>query len=197
MRKILVALLIISLVVLVGCGKKQPVEDSGADVTVFPEEVTIEDTVEVATEDDYQVEEVTDSSADLGDEQIGERPITEMTVSEINAAEFLVTVYFDFDKSDLTDETARQLEVNGRWLAANPSVRVIVEGHCDERGTEEYNLALGEKRARQVQLFMARMGIEVGRLQTASYGESRPANRGSNEMAWAQNRRVHFRVFSK
>lgn len=98
-------------------------------------------------------------------------------------------VFFGFDKSDLTSEARATLDRQAAWLKKYPTVNVTVEGHCDERGTREYNLALGERRATAAKNYLVAAGVEAGRVQTISYGKERPAVLGSNEAAWAQNRR--------
>jgi peptidoglycan-associated lipoprotein len=99
-------------------------------------------------------------------------------------------VFFDFDKSDLRPDAIEQLNRQAEWLKANPSITVVIEGHCDERGTREYNLALGERRASAAKQYLESVGIDAGRMETISYGKERPAVLGSNEEAWAQNRRA-------
>ncbi len=101
-------------------------------------------------------------------------------------------VFFDFDKSDLRNDVVEQLKLNARWLKEDASRKVIIEGHCDERGTNEYNLVLGERRANSAKDYLVKFGVESGRLKTISYGEEKPFAEGHNEAAWAQNRRVHF-----
>lgn len=101
-------------------------------------------------------------------------------------------VYFDFDKSTLTAEARDTLMRKAQWLRANTGVRLTIEGHCDERGTSEYNLALGDRRAEAARIFLVDLGIDPARLTTVSYGEERPADPGHNEQAWAKNRRAHF-----
>lgn len=100
------------------------------------------------------------------------------------------TVYFDFDKSTIRPEFAEVLQAHGEFLRANPSVRVTIEGHTDERGTPEYNIALGERRALSVVQYLQNLGVSAGQLSTVSYGEEKPAVRGTNEAAYAQNRRA-------
>ena len=99
-------------------------------------------------------------------------------------------VLFGFDKYDLSPEAQATLERQAAWLRQYPSVTVSVEGHCDERGTREYNLALGERRANSVKNYLVALGVDQNRIQTISYGKERPAVSGSNEEAWAQNRRA-------
>jgi peptidoglycan-associated lipoprotein len=98
-------------------------------------------------------------------------------------------VFFDFDKSDLRPASQTTLERQASWLKRFPDLNVTVEGHCDERGTREYNLALGERRANAVKDFLIAQGIDPRRIRTISYGKERPVALGSNEAAWAQNRR--------
>ena len=98
-------------------------------------------------------------------------------------------VFFGFDRYDLTAEAQAQLQKQAAWLKTYPQFRFVVEGHCDERGTREYNLALGERRATAVKNYLVALGIDTARMQTISYGKERPAVLGSDEASWAQNRR--------
>ncbi len=104
----------------------------------------------------------------------------------------LESIHFDFDKYNLTDEAIAILTKNAEILMNNPDVKITIEGHCDERGTEEYNLALGEKRAMAARDFLVRFGIEKSRISIVSYGEERPIDPRHNEEAWAKNRRAEF-----
>ena len=103
-------------------------------------------------------------------------------------------VFYDFDSSDLTSEAQDTVEKVVAWMQTYPDVTLALEGHCDERGTREYNLALGERRANSVLSYMEALGIEGSRLSVISFGKERPAVLGSNESAWAQNRRSVFVV---
>ncbi|MDX2028441.1 MAG: peptidoglycan-associated lipoprotein Pal [Alphaproteobacteria bacterium] len=98
-------------------------------------------------------------------------------------------VFFDFNDSDLKPEARATLDRQAAWLKKYGSINVTIEGHCDERGTREYNLALGERRATAVKNYLVADGISAGRVRTVSYGKERPAVLGSNEASWAQNRR--------
>jgi len=106
-------------------------------------------------------------------------------------------VYFDFDKYNLVDSAKQALDHNAMILKDNPNLMIRIEGHCDERGTIEYNLSLGEKRAAAAKKYLTDLGIDPGRLQTISYGKERPAVAGSNEAAWAKNRRDEFKIISQ
>lgn len=99
-------------------------------------------------------------------------------------------VFFAFDRSDISPEAQQTLERQAQWLQRYPNVTVTIEGHCDERGTREYNLALGERRAEAAKQLLVAFGVDPGRITTTSYGKERPAVVGSNEAAWAQNRRA-------
>jgi peptidoglycan-associated lipoprotein len=98
-------------------------------------------------------------------------------------------VFYDFDKSDLKPEARRTIERWAAWMKQYPNVTVTVEGHCDERGTREYNLGLGDRRANSAKNFLVSLGVEARRVATISYGKERPAVLGSNDAAYAQNRR--------
>lgn len=103
-------------------------------------------------------------------------------------------VYFDYDSEQLTEETQDRLRAKAAILRANPSIRLRIEGHADERGSTEYNLALGQRRAEAVRTFLAGYGITPDRLPTISYGKERPLVEGSGEAVWARNRRAEFVV---
>ena len=101
----------------------------------------------------------------------------------------LATVHFDFDKATIRSDAAGTLQQNASWLSANTKGTVVVEGHCDNRGTNEYNLALGERRAISTKNYYINLGVPGTRINTISYGEERPVNPAENESAWAENRR--------
>jgi peptidoglycan-associated lipoprotein len=106
------------------------------------------------------------------------------------------TIYFDFDSHAIRADAQATLQKQAAWLQKNPAVRLIVEGHCDERGTREYNLALGDRRAYAVKEYLVSVGVDANRLQTKSYGKERPVCSESDEACWAQNRRGYSLVMS-
>jgi peptidoglycan-associated lipoprotein len=108
----------------------------------------------------------------------------------------LSDVRFEYDRANLTDEARATLEKHALWLQGHRNVKVTVEGHCDERGTTDYNLALGEQRARAARDYLASLGVAPARMRTVSYGKERPLVRGEDEQSFAQNRRAHFAVGS-
>ena len=103
-------------------------------------------------------------------------------------------VFFEFDSAQLSTDAQEQLKQNGSWLEGNSAKGALIEGHCDARGTSEYNLALGERRANVAKDYLVRLGVPSSRLQTVSYGEECPFTTDQNEEAWAKNRRAHFVV---
>jgi peptidoglycan-associated lipoprotein len=117
--------------------------------------------------------------------------------SDSNTAGGLKTVYFDFNESSLTSSTKDSLKNNADFLKANASVEVQVEGHADERGGHQYNLALGERRAKAVRDFLVAAGVAAKRITTISYGKERPVADGHDEAAWSKNRRANFVVTAK
>ena len=119
-----------------------------------------------------------------------------MTAQEQQAAMSISSgiIYFEYDSFNLTGESKSILTQKASVMKQFPQLRVIIEGHCDERGTEEYNLALGERRARAAYDYLVMMGIEPTRLSIMSYGEERPAIAGANEEAWSKNRRCEFKA---
>jgi len=108
--------------------------------------------------------------------------------------EQLRDVFFEYDSNELDSEAMDALMFDANYIMSHSGFRVLLEGHCDERGTIDYNLALGERRAQAVYDYLVGYGISASRLETVSYGKERPFSYGSDEAAWAQNRRVHFRV---
>ena len=123
-----------------------------------------------------------------------ERDVTPSGPMPGGAVSPLKDVFFDYDRAALTDEAKRALNQNATWLKANAQARLTVEGHCDERGTAEYNLGLGDRRAKAVREYLVAAGIDGSRIRTISYGKERPFNPAHDESAWRENRRGHFVV---
>ena len=178
MRKIIctqvaVMLLISVLVLTVSCQKKSVAVQNEPVATAIEE-----DTVEPAEE------EIVASPADVQESESEKR--VEVVLQE--------NVYFEFDKSFLTEAARESLLKNGEWLRLNSDVAITIEGHCDERGTNDYNLALGDRRAESVKAFLIDLGIDASRMGTITYGEERPAVPGHNEAAYSKNRRAYFLI---
>lgn len=116
--------------------------------------------------------------------------------SQVSSVVDLAIIFFGFDSSNITGAELGTLKSNVVYLKNNPSINVVVEGHCDERGTTEYNLALGQKRALKVKEYYVQMGIAPARIATVSYGEEMPLDKRNNEAGWARNRRAETKVLS-
>ena len=106
----------------------------------------------------------------------------------------LEPIFFDFDKSNITPDAKAILDKNAEWISKNPTAKIRIEGNCDERGTNEYNMALGERRATSAKQYLVTSGIAANRLTMVSYGEEKPLDPGHDEAAWAKNRRDDFKV---
>ena len=119
------------------------------------------------------------------------------SLEEINKEAPLEMIHFDYDKYFIRSDAKPVLEENATWLKKFSSARLLIEGHCDERGTEEYNLALGEKRAKSTLDYLISLGVSPDRMEIISYGKSQPLDPGHNEVAWQKNRRSQFTIIAK
>jgi len=128
--------------------------------------------------------------------KIDEGPVDEIVTADgtvMNRERFInQDIFFEFDSSTLGAEAQTILKAKAEWMARNAHLNIVIEGHCDNRGTTEYNLALGERRAESVKRYLQDLGIADERIRTISYGEERPLAPGNDESAWAKNRRAHF-----
>jgi peptidoglycan-associated lipoprotein len=167
------ALIVLVLSLFVACGPKPPGEEVKMEEEPTPE-VTKEEPPEQPVPTQEEVEEI---------------PIEERVKLEM--------IHFEFDRYRLLPEAKQILNENGRLLKMYPQVKILIEGHCDERGTIEYNLALGEKRARAAQEYLENLGIDPSRISIISYGKERPLDLRHNEDAWYMNRRDEFKIKSK
>ena len=120
--------------------------------------------------------------------------VGEPTIDELNRQGVLRTVYFGYNSNDLDDDAKATLQANAAWLKAHAAYAVEIGGHCDERGSIGYNVALGDRRAAAVKSYLAGIGIGTGQLVAVSYGEEKPAVPGHDETAWARNRRAEFTI---
>lgn len=182
---------IVSMVGITGCaGKKShtSIDSTGASAAAGQSANAASPATATPAASKESTSGVTDSS--LGaDERSNGRNSADMTGGAANP---LLTVYFGFDAHILTAEARETLAGNAQYLESNPLTRVTVEGHADERGSDDYNLALAEKRAVAAKRYLQSLGISEERLETVSFGEDRPAVDGDDEAAWSKNRRVDF-----
>lgn len=180
--------LVLVLIIFVGflapsCGKKQ----------VESEPVMSEDEARRRAEEEARKREQ-ERQAAIREEELREEQLREDRESVLSAREMFENedILFEFDSASLSVEAQEILRAKAAWLRENPRARVVIEGHCDERGTNEYNLALGDRRAFSSKSFLVDLGISDSILTTISYGEEQPVDTGSTEDAWAKNRRAHF-----
>ncbi len=131
-----------------------------------------------------------------GQASVDESPVDEIVMADgtvMNRERFInQDIFFEFDSSVLSAEAQAILKAKAEWMTRNPHLNIIIEGHCDNRGTTEYNLALGERRAEGVKRFLLDLGVPDRRARTISFGEEKPLALGDDEAAWAKNRRAHF-----
>jgi len=181
---VFILMFIILPLIVVSCAKtgmqadQSTIEDGTLDAEVIEGDETIGDISEEGT---------------LTEEQMAaqEQEKKRLTIKEEFISE---CIYFDFDSATLTSESQEILRKKAHWLEQNPDVVIVIEGHCDNRGTEAYNLALGERRAESAKAFLMDLGIDVTKIMTISYGEERPINPDDTEEAWANNRRASFTI---
>ena len=169
------------------CAKKKI---SSEPATTTSEEEAQRRAEEEARQKEYERQR-TLAEEDLSDERLSEEMTDQRTMSAKSIFEN-EDVYFEFDSIRLAPEAQEILIQKAAWLRANPTAKITIEGHCDSRGTTEYNLALGEGRAQSVSSFLADLGIDSSRLNTISYGEERPIDHAQTEAGWTRNRRAHF-----
>jgi peptidoglycan-associated lipoprotein len=185
MKRHTVPLLLVALVLAVGCGKKRPpavLTDPGTRAGAYPP---------ATATPEQPVTEGPDIAAVAPGNPSGE----DFSMNDASGENGpLEDIRFDYDKAELSDEARATLEKHGLWLQGHRQAKVTVEGHCDERGTVDYNLALGDKRARAVRDYLASLGVAADRLHTVSLGKERPLDPGNNDQAFAKNRRAHFVV---
>lgn len=167
----------------VSCAKKTVTSDSDVTQPIEDKDLKAKEAAEKARQEELARQRA------LEEERLKE----EAARREAARNQFLTEdIFFDFDSFAILPEAQDVLSSKGEWLRNNPDISVTIEGHCDERGTIEYNLALGDSRAQSAKNFLVNLGIAESRLNTISFGEERPMDPGSNEDAWAKNRRAHF-----
>ena len=181
------AVLVLSIAALVGlgCAKKQTVKSEGAPggpgAASGP----------AAGGEAPMTEAPPASVAPTPSERLASAAEAGVAVTEEKPSRF-DDVLFDFDKSEVREDGRKTCQVVADYLKKNPRAKLLIEGHCDERGTAEYNIALGDRRATAVMTYLVSLGVSRGTLSTVSFGKERPLDSGNNEEAWAKNRRAHF-----
>jgi peptidoglycan-associated lipoprotein len=208
MRKNLVNLIIGSLLLgfvtlpVIGCGQKTVKVDQAEETG---EAVKIEDVgdqemaaagaesgAEAGGMDSAVIDEGAGPAESLESQAMDQDGMMAGTVEGSRTSSGFLPVYFDFDKSVIRQDQVERLVANGAILKSDDFLKIQIEGNCDERGTNEYNMALGERRAMSAKKYLVNLGIDAARLNTISYGEERPVNFGHDELSWSQNRRDDF-----
>jgi peptidoglycan-associated lipoprotein len=181
------AVLVLSVAALVGlgCAKKQTVKSEGAQGA--PGAASAPGAVGEAPMKEAPPAPMAPTPA----EQLASAAEAGVAVTEEKPSRF-DDVRFDFDKSEVREDGRRTCQVVADYLKKNPRAKLVIEGHCDDRGTAEYNLALGDRRATAVMTYLVSLGVSKEALSTVSFGKEKPLDPGSNEEAWAKNRRAHF-----
>jgi len=172
-KNIFIASLLALSLIVTACGGNSKKKDSGSD--------------------DSAVQSV-DNNQDVGS---GSQDIAVNSDSDSGKAGPLQSVYFPFNSSSITSNVRNTLNNNATFLKNNTNIKIELEGHCDERGSVQYNLALGEKRAKSVRDYLVAMGVSSSRISTISFGKERPVSFGHDDMAWSRNRRANFVVTAK
>lgn len=189
LTNIVVLLVILLLIFTASCAKKEVKSETALTPATTAKEET--EAIRLAEEKTRQVAQ---EEQLLLEERLQEETRQRTEREELAVRNRFVSedIHFGFDSPRLLPEAKRILQNKVEWFTAHPDVAVIIEGHCDERGINEYNMALGDRRAVSAKSFLVDLGIAPERLTTVSYGKERPIDPGHNEEAWARNRRVHF-----
>jgi peptidoglycan-associated lipoprotein len=184
---LLMAALVAGLFLTASCAKKTVVSDATTieDQTQSAEEAAAAEAARKAEEERIRQQE-------LQDEMARKKAEEEARMAAAKTRFLNQHIHFEFDSAELTDTARAVLREKAEWLKANADLQVIIEGHCDERGTTEYNLALGERRANAAKQYLQDLGVGAFRMTTVSYGEERPLDPGQNEAAYSKNRRAQF-----
>ena len=170
-----------------GCAKKEMVKgEEGVVPSAAAEKPAVTPPAKPSVKEEAVKEQPIKETPAIAEANIKEQPVTAVAATELEK------VYFDFDSFVLTQTSRDILSQNAKWLMKNGGVKIQIEGHCDERGSDEYNLALGEKRAKSAMNYLVTLGVPADQLSVISFGKEKPADPGHNEAAWSKNRRDEF-----
>ena len=189
-----VLILALGFLLVTGCSKKVVKEAAEEKPATVQKEAAATPAAAAETEEQRLDREKALKEAALREQQERERLLAAQKEKEAVAAMRFEDVFFNYDKYDLKPEARETLKKLADYMSANKQSSVLIEGNCDERGTVEYNLALGEKRALSAMKYLVGLGVDKGKIKTISYGKERPLDAGHDEAAWAKNRRDHFVV---
>lgn len=175
---------------LTGCAKKEVIKESSGEQQSMVKQEPAAQPAEMKPEE---------QKPDLAPQQEAVQPMaeSEQKIAPAQEAKQLEDIHFDFDKFELRPEDRQILSGHADWLLKNADWQIRIEGNCDERGTQEYNMALGQRRADEAMKYLTNMGVNKKRISTVSYGKEQPLDPGHDEEAWAKNRRDHFVLLQK
>ncbi|MCX7913895.1 MAG: peptidoglycan-associated lipoprotein Pal [Thermodesulfovibrionales bacterium] len=188
-KQIIIALILVFSLIIAGCSQKKVAPSP--ETSILPQDQT-------TRKDEISKPSITDEVRKITPKEvITERELTRAQPADIESVikemqTKLKDVYFEFDRYDLSEEAKITIRELAEFLKKNKGLKVIIEGHCDERGTNEYNLGLGDRRAQTVKNYLLSLGIPSKNIETVSYGEERPVCKESHEACWSKNRRAHF-----
>ncbi|MDP3015629.1 MAG: peptidoglycan-associated lipoprotein Pal [Deltaproteobacteria bacterium] len=189
--------------ILMGCPKKTVVKgepSAKAEVAKIEAEQVAKEKEKEAKEKEVKEKEATRLKEEQAKKEFERSLVAKRTPGiegEVFESSLLKPIFFDYDKYDIRPADTEILKGNSALLKKFPNVKIQIEGHCDERGTNEYNLALGERRANSTKKYLTSLGITADRVSTISYGEEKPMDPAHNEEAWTKNRRAHFLITAK
>jgi peptidoglycan-associated lipoprotein len=183
----LLGALLISVCLVPACRPKKPKVTPPQPATVADTATTTPD-VAIKPNDDFVKTDTTETRIDV-DKLPGDLDEANRMAQQRG---LIRDAFFDYDGSTLSTDAQDALTTSATWLKRNPQYNLLIEGHCDERGTEQYNLALGDRRANTAKEYLVTLGVDAGRVRIVSYGEERPFEEEHNESAWAKNRRAHL-----
>jgi len=188
--------LIFSLTIFTGCAEKKAVVKEGTGQEISADQAA-RDAKAVAEAEAYRKAQEKSEAALPTPASKVEKETKVAAATPAKAAkdeDFIKDIHFDFDKSNIRPDAREILKSNADYFLKKNATSVLIEGHCDERGTAEYNMALGDRRAREAKKYLINLGIQGSIITTISFGYWKPLDKGSNEDAWARNRRAHFRM---
>ncbi len=191
--------LVFCLSMFAGCAEKKAVVKEGAaqDQQVTSEQAA-KDAAAKAEADRLAREQAAKEAAErLAREQAEKEQVAKVEAASAAAENAVKDIYFDFDKSNVRPDAREVLKANADYFLKNSAATIIIEGNCDERGTAEYNMALGQRRAQEAKKYLVNLGVKGSSIKTISFGKERPIDPGHDEQAWAKNRRDHFVVKTK
>ena len=200
LKGFVVGIAVIAVLFVPACRSKKTTPPKVAPAEVQPPPITIPPPPQTQTTTTVENQDFVKTDTTASEPSVSSMPLP-TNLEDLNRVVqergYIQDAFFGFDESTLSNDAQAALTSTANWLKQNPQYNILIEGHCDERGTEQYNLALGDRRANVAKQYLQTLGVDVGRMRTVSYGEERPFDPGHNEAAWAKNRRAHLVIVSR